>query len=221
MRPTPPPARRRGRGRVARPACGDRTSISMSSSIRARVADGAGAAGVRSTMRARAFRAGRAVARGDARSDDGASTPISSTIPKATTVTTQVREVLAHRRGVCQDFAHLMISCLRSLGLPARYVSGYILNRVPPGEAAPGRRRCFARVGGGALSRRTAGSHSIRPTANWRISNSSRSAGGANFPTSRRCAAWCSAPPRRRSRSRSKSSRFEAARDDAGAMRQV
>ena len=54
--------------------------------------------------------------------------------PKATTVTTQVREVLANRRGVCQDFAHLMISCLRSLGLSARYVSGYVLNRVPPGK---------------------------------------------------------------------------------------
>jgi transglutaminase-like putative cysteine protease len=54
--------------------------------------------------------------------------------PKATTVMTQVSEVLAHRRGVCQDFAHLMISCLRSLGLAARYVSGYILNRVPPGK---------------------------------------------------------------------------------------
>jgi transglutaminase-like putative cysteine protease len=54
--------------------------------------------------------------------------------PKATTVTTQVSEVLANRRGVCQDFAHLMISCLRSLGLAARYVSGYIVNRVPPGK---------------------------------------------------------------------------------------
>ncbi len=54
--------------------------------------------------------------------------------PKATTVTTQVSEVLALRRGVCQDFAHLMISCLRSLGIPARYVSGYILNHVPPGK---------------------------------------------------------------------------------------
>ena len=54
--------------------------------------------------------------------------------PKATTVMTQVSEVLAHRRGVCQDFAHFMISCLRSLGLAARYVSGYILNRVPPGK---------------------------------------------------------------------------------------
>ena len=53
--------------------------------------------------------------------------------PKATTVTTEVREVLEHKRGVCQDFAHLMLSCLRSLGLPARYVSGYVLNAVPPG----------------------------------------------------------------------------------------
>ena len=53
--------------------------------------------------------------------------------PKATTLTTQVREVLEHRRGVCQDFAHLMLSCLRSLGLPARYVSGYVLNHVSPG----------------------------------------------------------------------------------------
>ena len=45
----------------------------------------------------------------------------------ATSVSTPVREVLEHRRGVCQDFAHLMISCLRSLQLPARYVSGYVL----------------------------------------------------------------------------------------------
>ena len=50
--------------------------------------------------------------------------------PKATTVTTQVAEVLRERRGVCQDFAHFMISCLRSLGLSARYVSGYVVNRT-------------------------------------------------------------------------------------------
>lgn len=49
--------------------------------------------------------------------------------PKATTISTGVEEVLALRRGVCQDYAHLMLSCLRSLGLPARYVSGYVLNR--------------------------------------------------------------------------------------------
>jgi transglutaminase-like putative cysteine protease len=49
--------------------------------------------------------------------------------PKATTITTRVEEVLATKRGVCQDYAHLMLSCLRSLGIPARYVSGYVLNR--------------------------------------------------------------------------------------------
>ena len=54
---------------------------------------------------------------------------------KATTVSTKVSEVLAHRRGVCQDFAHTMISCIRSLGLPARYVSGYVLNRRGGGGA--------------------------------------------------------------------------------------
>jgi len=45
---------------------------------------------------------------------------------RATTIGTPVDEVLASRRGVCQDFAHLMIACLRSLKLPARYVSGYL-----------------------------------------------------------------------------------------------
>ncbi|WP_319239222.1 transglutaminase family protein [uncultured Propionivibrio sp.] len=53
---------------------------------------------------------------------------------KATTVATPVLTVLEQRRGVCQDFAHLMISCLRSLGLSARYVSGYLLTRPPPGK---------------------------------------------------------------------------------------
>jgi len=46
--------------------------------------------------------------------------------PRATTISTPVDEVLRQRVGVCQDFAHLMISCLRSLELPARYVSGYL-----------------------------------------------------------------------------------------------
>lgn len=45
-----------------------------------------------------------------------------------------LQEVLERRRGVCQDFAHLMIACLRSLGLPARYVSGYLLTSPPPGQ---------------------------------------------------------------------------------------
>jgi transglutaminase-like putative cysteine protease len=46
--------------------------------------------------------------------------------PRATTVTTPVADVFEDRRGVCQDFAHLMIACLRSLRLPGRYVSGYV-----------------------------------------------------------------------------------------------
>lgn len=54
--------------------------------------------------------------------------------PEATTVTTRVDEVLEHRRGVCQDFAHLMLACLRTHGLPARYVSGYLLTDPPPGQ---------------------------------------------------------------------------------------
>jgi transglutaminase-like putative cysteine protease len=53
---------------------------------------------------------------------------------KATSVATPLRQVLKQRRGVCQDFAHLMISSLRAMGLAARYVSGYILTVPPPGR---------------------------------------------------------------------------------------
>jgi len=49
---------------------------------------------------------------------------------RATTISTPIDEVLESRHGVCQDFAHLMIACLRSLGLPARYVSGYLRSDV-------------------------------------------------------------------------------------------
>lgn len=55
--------------------------------------------------------------------------------PNVTTVSTKVAEVLATRRGVCQDFAHLMIAGLRGLGLPARYVSGYLRTTPPEGGA--------------------------------------------------------------------------------------
>jgi transglutaminase-like putative cysteine protease len=54
--------------------------------------------------------------------------------PGATTIATPVTEVLEIRRGVCQDFAHLMIACMRSRGLAARYVSGYVRSLV--GSAA-------------------------------------------------------------------------------------
>ncbi len=50
-----------------------------------------------------------------------------------TTVNTPVDKVLAQRAGVCQDFSHLMIAGLRWLGLPARYVSGYLRTKPPPG----------------------------------------------------------------------------------------
>lgn len=54
--------------------------------------------------------------------------------PRATTVSTPLIEVLAKRRGVCQDFAHFMVGCLRAIGLAARYVSGYLLTTPPPGR---------------------------------------------------------------------------------------
>ena len=53
--------------------------------------------------------------------------------PRATTVDTPVLKALDLRRGVCQDFAGVLIGCLRSLGLPARYVSGYLETKPPPG----------------------------------------------------------------------------------------
>jgi transglutaminase-like putative cysteine protease len=54
--------------------------------------------------------------------------------PGATSVTTSAEEVLVKRTGVCQDFAHLAIGCLRSLGMAARYVSGYLETDPPPGQ---------------------------------------------------------------------------------------
>lgn len=54
--------------------------------------------------------------------------------PEFSTLATPLKEVLEHRSGVCQDFAHLAIGCLRSQGLAARYVSGYIETQPPPGK---------------------------------------------------------------------------------------
>ena len=55
-------------------------------------------------------------------------------VPGFTSVTTPLSVVLEHRRGVCQDFAHLAIACLRAHGLAARYVSGYLETLPPPGQ---------------------------------------------------------------------------------------
>jgi transglutaminase-like putative cysteine protease len=54
--------------------------------------------------------------------------------PEATTVDTPPAEAFARRQGVCQDFAQVMIACLRGLGIPAGYVSGFLRTRPPPGE---------------------------------------------------------------------------------------
>jgi transglutaminase-like putative cysteine protease len=53
---------------------------------------------------------------------------------KATEISTPLLEVFEKRRGVCQDFAHVMIAGLRGLGLPAAYVSGYLRTTPPPGR---------------------------------------------------------------------------------------
>ncbi|WP_088279510.1 transglutaminase family protein [Ideonella sp. A 288] len=55
-------------------------------------------------------------------------------VPNSTDVATDALQALAQGRGVCQDFAHLMIGTLRSHGLAARYVSGYLLTQPPPGQ---------------------------------------------------------------------------------------
>jgi transglutaminase-like putative cysteine protease len=52
----------------------------------------------------------------------------------STDISTPAAQALAQRRGVCQDFAHILIACLRSMGLAARYVSGYLLTEPPPGQ---------------------------------------------------------------------------------------
>ena len=72
--------------------------------------------------------------------------------PGVTNVATPVRAVFEQRRGVCQDFAHLMIAGLRSMGLSARYVSGYLLTQPAEGPAAAHRLRREPCVGGGLLS---------------------------------------------------------------------
>ncbi len=89
--------------------------------------------------------------------------------PGETTIGTSATEVLETRRGVCQDFAHIMIACLRSRGLPARYVSGYLRTQ----SSAQARRLTGRRWWVMALRtpgcrcgvRPTAGSNSIRPMA--------------------------------------------------------
>lgn len=51
----------------------------------------------------------------------------------ATEIHTPLEQAFVQRKGVCQDFAHIMIGCLRAIGLPAKYISGYLLTSPPPG----------------------------------------------------------------------------------------
>lgn len=55
-------------------------------------------------------------------------------LPGSTMVSTPISQVMRQRQGVCQDFAHVLVSGLRAHGLPARYVSGYLLTSPPPGQ---------------------------------------------------------------------------------------
>ena len=117
---------------------------------------------------------------------------------KATDVATPVDEVLRGRRGVCQDFAHVQIACLRAFGLAARYVSGYLVtHRARAGDrreawSAPTPRTPGCRCG----CRAAPGWTSIRPTTSSRPTATSSSPSAATSATSPRCAACCSAAGR-------------------------
>jgi transglutaminase-like putative cysteine protease len=67
--------------------------------------------------------------------------------PGETQISTPLMEILKRRRGVCQDFAHLMIACLRSIGLAARYVSGYVrLSKQSDGQGAAAQSHAWVAV---------------------------------------------------------------------------
>jgi transglutaminase-like putative cysteine protease len=107
--------------------------------------------------------------------------------PLATSVNTRATEALSLSRGVCQDFAHVMIGACRSLGLAARYVSGYLLTQPPPGS-----RGWWARMrpmpGRPSGARTMAGWRWTRPTTcrwGWTMSPWP---GAGTMPMWRRCA---------------------------------
>ena len=97
-----------------------------------------------------------AAGRGGPRADAPASTRDFAYDQTATDVATPVDEVMRHRRGVCQDFAHVQLACMRALGLPARYVSGYLVTRPDGGPRLVGADASHAwlsvRLPGGALA---------------------------------------------------------------------
>ena len=119
----------------------------------------------------------------------------------ATNVTTPVMKFFEQKCGVCQDFTHLMISCLRSTGLAARYVSGYLLTRRRPASRAASA-PMFPTRGYLYSSPAVVGSTSIRPTMFSLRRNILPLDGAATSPTSRRCAASLTAAASKPSKSR-------------------
>ena len=115
--------------------------------------------------------------------------------PGETSVETPLPDVLRKRSGVCQDFAHLMIACLRSRGLAARYVSGYLRTnataRRRPARVMGQRssERAHPMPGWLSTARRSAGSSSTRRTIAAPARITSPSPGGAISAMSHRCAA--------------------------------
>ena len=82
-------------------------------------------------------------------------------VPKSTRVDSPIDHALEVRQGVCQDFAHIMIALVRRVGIPCRYVSGYLFHQAGEHDAVC--RRRHARLGGGAAAGTSAGWDSIRP----------------------------------------------------------
>ena len=117
------------------------------------------------------------------------------TTRRSPTCRRRCRRCSSGRRGVCQDFAHLAAGCLRSLGLAARYVSGYIETDPPPGRprlvGADASHAWCSRLG----ARSRAGSTSTRRTTTCRRTATSRWRGVATTATSPRSAASSSARP--------------------------
>lgn len=121
----------------------------------------------------------------------------------STTVSTKVADVFAARAGVCQDFARIGVACLRSHGLAARYVSGYLATDPPPGKermVGADATHAWSAVwlpGEAAHDRPVVGSPSIPPTISWPTSATSPSRGVVTMPTCHRCAASSTPTPRR------------------------